>query len=61
MTFMKIVRESKHPLPPSVLPPPLSINVRNSSNALNLDVQFQTIPNLLPLQMVINQVKENMI
>ena len=61
MTCMKIVRFPKHPLPPSVLPPPLSINVRNSSDALTLDVQFQTIPNPLLLQMIINQVKENII
>ena len=40
-------------------PPPLSINVQNSSIPLTLDVQFQTNP--LPVQMITNQLKENVI
>ena len=39
--------------------PSLSIYVRNSSTPLTLDVQFQTTP--LPLQVIINKLKEDII
>ena len=52
MTSMKIVQFSR----PSTL---LSIYVQNYSTPLTLDVQFQTPP--LPLQMITNQLKENII
>ena len=40
-------------------PTPLPIYVQNSSNTLTLDAQFQV--NLLPLQMITSQLKENII
>ena len=45
------------------LPPPLSGYVQNSSTPLDLDVQSQTNtpPTLLPLQIITNQLKENII
>ena len=52
MTSMKIVQFSR----PSTL---LSIYVQNYSTPLTLDVQCQTPP--LPLQMITNQLKENII
>ena len=55
MTSMKIVH----------LPPPWSGYVQNSSTPLDLDVQSQTNtpppPILLPLPIITNQLKENII
>ena len=51
MTFMKIFQFSRHPTS-------LSIYLQNFFTPLPLDVQLQMIP---PLQMIINQLKENII